>query len=113
MTRYSERERDFAYLGWVKLQRCRVAGIDGAGDCRGVVQAAHAGDVGVRALSHRSGEDTDCIPLCEEHHFQRDHRRGYFEGWSVLELRDWSEAAIAWCRVRHDRQLAGVDMIPF
>jgi len=111
--KYSERERDWDYLRWVKCRPCRLRGVDGAGDCRGVVQAAHAGDVGIRALSRRSGDDTDCVPLCEDHHFERDNRRGYFEGMAVLELRDWSEAAIADERDRYARYLAGRDAIPF
>jgi len=113
VTRYSERPRDMAYMRWVKLQPCRLSGVDGASDCEGVVQAAHVGDVGVRALSHRSGTDRDCVPLCERHHAERDNRRGYFDEMDVLELRAWSDAAIADEQERHAAQLAGADAIPF
>ncbi len=98
MTRYSERERDWAYMSFVKAQPCALRGVDGAGDCGGPVQAAHCGDVGVRALSHRSGGDETCAPLCRDHHGQRDERRGFFAGWDDLRLRAWSEAAYGACR---------------
>jgi hypothetical protein len=97
----------------IKLRPCRLRGVDGAGDCRGVVQAAHAGDVGVRALSRRSGTDRDCVPLCADHHYDRDNRRGYFEGMDVLDLRAWSDAAIADELERYLRQQAGESSIPF
>lgn len=114
VTRYSERERDWEYMRWIKVRPCRLLGVDGAGECTGRgVQVAHVGEIGVRAKSHRSGDDTQTIPLCPDHHYDCDNRRGYFAGWPLLRLRDWADAAIADERDRYARYLAGRDLIPF
>ena len=91
-SRYKRRERDFARMGWVKLQMCAVAEECGTFvGCMGDRVAHHAG---VHALSRKADDDT-CVALCRAHHVQLHERRGYFEGWDRPRMRAWQDALIA------------------
>lgn len=90
---YARRPRDVAFMLWVKTQRCLLAGQPGH-VCEGVVEADHAGDIGVRALG-RKADDRTCLPLCQLAHAERQRWRGFFEGWDVPRMRSWTEAASA------------------
>lgn len=114
MTRYSERDRDFAYMAWVKSQRCRVA-VDLGSDLyctvptktgrRGTSEADHAGYE--PALSMKC-DDAETIPLCPLHHRHKTDRTGYFAGWSRERLRAWLDEQIRTVREYwHRIQAAG------
>ncbi len=100
MTAHGERERDFAFMGWVKTQPCRLRELqDAAGACSGSgwSEADHAG---ARAGFRRADDDT-CIPLCNRHHRDRTTRRGYFAGRDWDWMRGWCDAAIAETRAAY------------
>lgn len=112
MTSYSERERDFEFMGWIKLQRCILADVEGAGPCtRGwCVEADHAGDRGYSQKSH----DRETIPLCRKHHRDRTESDGYFRGWSKARKREWRHERIAeWQEKYRVRGRLGDGDIPF
>lgn len=95
MTSHAERERDFAFMGWVKTQPCRLAKLeDAAGRCGGTSSWSEADHAGERAGWRRADDDT-CIPLCQLHHRDRTTRRGYFEGRDWAWMRAWCDTAIA------------------
>lgn len=98
MTAHGERERDLAFMGWVKTLPCRLRHERGAGPCsaggRDWSEADHAGK---RAGFHRAPDDT-CIPLCNRHHADRTCRRGYFAGLGWAEMRAWCDEQIAYVR---------------
>ena len=94
MTAHSERTRDFAFMGWVKTQPCRLHDLpDAAGPCAGFSAWAEADHAGERAGWRRAADDT-CIPLCQRHHADRTERRGYFAGRDWEWMRRWCDAAI-------------------
>jgi hypothetical protein len=68
-------ERDFAYMGWVKTQRCLLADTYEAGPCEGVIQAAH---LGARPGTAMKSPDRSCGPLCVRHHMDHDQTKGWF-----------------------------------
>jgi hypothetical protein len=85
---------DPAYVSWVRQQTCMA---DWTGQCRGAVQAHHAGK---RGLGQRSDDDT-CIPLCDGHH-DAWHDGGLpFSGASKDLRRMWADLAIEVTRARH------------
>jgi hypothetical protein len=92
VTSHSERERDYAYMEWVKTQPCLLRGkIDEAGRCSGGwCEADHAGE----RAGWRRAADRTCIPLCARHHADRHHRRYYFAGWSWEQMRSWCDQSI-------------------
>lgn len=59
--RRKNRERDVAYMLWVKTQPCCVPACVFTGD---VVEAHHSG---IRGLCQKAADST-CIPLCQQHH---------------------------------------------
>lgn len=87
MTRYSERQRDWTFMGAVKQLRCLL---EDQGDCEGQVEADHAG---ARPLGHKAPDDT-CIPLCSGHHRQRTDYAGFFAGFTASLMRVWCDHAI-------------------
>lgn len=102
MTRYSDRERGFEFMEWVRTLPCVVSRIGGAGileapmtgfgRCVGPVQADHAGRRS--GMSHKALDRT-CIPMCMTHHVQRTEYRGVFGHITLDQRRDWCAAAIA------------------
>ncbi len=111
MSRYSERERDFAYMEWVKQQPCLLRYL---GDCEGGPwrEADHAGD---RAYA-RKCPDRDCIPLCRHHHQQRTDSKGFFRGRTREEKvrrAVWVGGAIAATQKRWEDHRLDTSMIPF
>lgn len=110
MTRYSERDRDFDFMGWVKCQRCCVAVEIGTDDyCSGgFAEADHAGRHG---LGQKSG-DTETIPMCFQHHHERTNALGYFFGWDAARMRAWLDS---WIKRTRDRwqALRAAGPLPF
>ena len=96
MTAHSERERDLAFMGWVKTLPCCLRRERDAGPCssggRTWSEADHAGE---RAGFRRADDDT-CIPLCSRHHMDRTIRRGYFAGRPWAWMRAWCDEQIAY-----------------
>lgn len=104
---YARRERDMAFMGWVKLQPCLLAD---EGGCEGVVEADHAGE---RGLGRKAPDDT-CIPLCTGHHRHRTDYSGPFRGWTGVQMRAWLNDAIERTRARFERRHArGLVELPF
>lgn len=104
-TKYSQRERNFEFMGWVKQQPCVVTvigplqysiensyGIKQRVEtpCFGLVEADHQG---ARGLSHKA-DDTTCVPMCRDHHNERTDHRGSFRPLTRDEARLWRAAAI-------------------
>lgn len=100
MTRHSERDRDFAFMGWVKQQTCVLHNVDGAGWCGGGSPFADADHAGERAGWRRADDDT-CIALCKRHHRDRTERRGYFATWPWDRMRSWCDEQITKMRERY------------
>lgn len=97
MSAYSERERDIAYLGWVRTQPCLLAHLGG---CEGAVEADHAGG---RPYGQKSADNAS-VPLCTKHHRDRTESRGFFRGRTRDERRqrrEWLDRAIAVMRDRY------------
>lgn len=86
---YKRRERDFAYMGWVRRQPCCARRF---GICSGRVEADHAGRRGVG----RKADDRTCIALCSKHHRQRGSFAGPFKIWIWTQdmMRAWLEVEI-------------------
>lgn len=61
-SRYKNRRRFSAYMGWIKTLPCAVCGRQASEYF--AIEAAH---FGLRGLSRKT-EDSNCIPLCVEHH---------------------------------------------
>lgn len=78
---YATRPRDLAYLAWVRTLPCRLAAL---GDCRGPVEADHAGR---RGLGQRAPDET-CIALCARHHADRHDVRGWWRGRAQRPILD-------------------------
>jgi hypothetical protein len=72
---FQDGPRDFAYMLWVKQQRCLLETVYDAGPCLGVIQAAHLGG---RPGTAMKGPDRSCGPLCLGHHQDHDQTRGWF-----------------------------------
>ena len=111
MTKYSERERDFAYMAWVKQQPCLLRHF---GDCEGGPwkEADHAGK---RAYSQKC-PDRECVPLCRHHHQQRTDSKGFFRGRTHEEKvrrAAWLGGAIAATQKRWEDHRLDTSMIPF
>lgn len=87
MTRYSDRQRDWSFMGTVKQLRCLL---EDQRDCEGPVEADHAG---ARPVGLKAADDT-CIPLCTAHHRQRTDYAGYFAGFTAALMRVWCDHAI-------------------
>lgn len=79
---YATRERDSAFMLWVKTLPCWARGLS---QCGGVIEADHAG---ARGLGRKADDDT-CIPLCMLHHRQRTDFTGPFKAWGRLRMRQW------------------------
>jgi hypothetical protein len=102
--RRSGRERDVAYMLWVKTQICCAPdepGPVGVGCCSGPIHAHHAGK---RAAGRKADDDT-CISLCSRHHNDWHGAVGPFAGWTREQRREWADARIAetrelWARNR-------------
>lgn len=115
-TKYRRRERDFAYMGWVKRQPCilralplrdfaltlaaRLAGkllfkrdviLWCWTPCEGPVEADHQG---ARGMGQKA-DDRTCVPMCSSHHKQRHAHNGAFKHLTRDELRAWRTEAIA------------------
>jgi hypothetical protein len=97
VTAHSERERDLAFMAFVKTLPCCLLHTPEAGPCsdrgRAWSEADHAGE---RPGFRRADDDT-CIPMCNRHHRDRTERRGFFA------RRPW-----AWMRAWCDEQIANV-----
>lgn len=104
---YSRRERDREYMKWVKCQPCAIAE-EPEHRCDGPVEADHAGEIGTRALGRKAPDDT-CIPLCTKAHMERQRWRGFFSGWGVIRVREWTEAVIARLRKQYLATLPRLD----
>lgn len=95
--RRSERQRDSAYLAFVRGLPCALMG----DDCAGRTEAHHAG----RRPFGRKADDTTAIPLCSHH-----HERLTNAGWSRESRRALEASAIAvtqsmWARMQLDTEL--------
>ncbi len=83
--RRSGRVIDKAYLAWVRTQPCVHSGPD----CHGRVEASHLGE---RPFGRKADDDT-AVPHCSNHHEQwtgKVNARGFCEGWSRQERRDYA-----------------------
>jgi hypothetical protein len=103
-TKYARRERDFAFMGWVKTRPCIAialppflfighparAALYKTTPCEGCIEADHAG---ARGIGQKAADDT-CIPLCSSHHSQRTNHTGVFWQLNQQELRAWRAQAI-------------------
>lgn len=100
-TKYSRRERDFEYMGWVKQQPCSMIIMPPLAPhitaCSGGIEAHHAG---VRGLGQKASDDT-CIALCSRHHGELTDRRGTFAGWERGVVKSWELAAVSSHRTRY------------
>lgn len=131
--KYARRERDMAYMGWVRNRVCSMmqmgawlmmrgepegerllalwqGPLDFDG-CRGQIEAHHAGD---RAYGHKS-EDAATIPMCERHHRGDDigitRRRGPFAGWPRGAVHQWELAMIELHQARYAAHVAGMQEV--
>ena len=102
-TSYARRERNWDFMGWVKLQPCFLAH---HGGCGGTIEADHCGD---RGLGQKATDET-CVPLCTTHHRQRTDMRGLFTDFTAAEMRDWRYWAIARTQAAYARY-CGVDAV--
>src|SRR5262245_2971285 len=87
MSEYSERDRDYDRMRWVKTQPCMWRDLS---RCAGVVEADHGGR---RPLSHKAPDDT-CVPCCTLHHRQRTDCSGPFRYLTRDEMRMLLDAEI-------------------
>lgn len=102
MSEYSDRDRDFDRMGWIKLQRCCAPTIGhDVGPCLGPIEADHAGgyDDG-RATSRKSTDDTT-IPLCTRHHREPGLAAILYGQLEPTELRDWRNRMIVHYRAAY------------
>lgn len=84
---YRSRERDTAFMLWVKTLPCMAEKLS---PCGGVIEADHTGGRGIG----RKADDRTCIPLCTRHHRERTDWTGPFKTWSQEEMR----AFLSGCR---------------
>lgn len=98
-TKYSRRERDMDYMGFIKKHPCCLrhygASIECATgilatSCSGPVEADHMGRRGVG----QKASDMTCAPLCRKHHRERTGMSGSFRGCSREAMRAWCDAMI-------------------
>lgn len=92
---YRKRPRDLDYMLAVKGLPCALSGVEGAGPCRGPVEADHMGE---RGLGQKS-DDAEVGPLCSGHHRDRHGARGFFAALTKEERRHWCRLTIA--RTQH------------
>lgn len=83
---YRARQRDTAYMLWVKTLPCLMAGVWGT--CQGTVEADHAG---LRGMGRKAPDNTT-IPLCHYHH----HSGRFPRGWDKPLRRAWLDAAVGY-----------------
>jgi hypothetical protein len=93
---YSRRERDIAFMLWVKGRLCSVEEDRPDPDrdptpCCGPVEADH---MGARVVG-RKADDTTCAPLCRSHHRERSDHSGSFRHLNRDQLRAWRSRQIA------------------
>jgi hypothetical protein len=102
-SKYSKRDRDFAFMGFVKLQLCSVEEENPDPDrdptpCSGVIEADHVGERGMG----QKADDRTCIPMCTGHHRERHDHCGTFKYCTREQIRGWKRRAMArtqtyWC----------------
>lgn len=101
---YKLRDRDIAFMLWVKSLRCFAfeIGMETGHRCGGVVEADHAG---ARGLGMKC-DDRETIPICTEHHRQRTDFSGAFKTWNRDRMRSWLGACLdlvrEWSAVHYD-----------
>jgi hypothetical protein len=98
-SRYRRRERFVPFMLWVKALPCMCslyAWQHGEHPCGGEVEADH--DSRGRGLSQKS-HDSTVIPLCRQHHYDRQNVAGYFRGYTRAELHAWVDRAQAHVRM--------------
>lgn len=88
--RRSARERDPAYLAFVRTLPCAAIGVPGH-RCRGRIEADHQGD----RPAGRKAHDRTAVPLCTLAHRQRADFAGPFRDWDQARMRAWLAGAIA------------------
>ncbi len=109
-TKYSRRERDTPYMTWVRGESCALSG--GApvacdlwrgavspDECRGQVEAHHAGRHG---LGEKAPDQT-CMPLCDHHHNMitgEPGGRGCFGEWPRGTVKTWELACAEYYMAR-------------
>lgn len=94
-SRYARRDRDTAFMAFVKSQPCSVtedwpAFPVGPTQCAGVVEADH---MGMRGLSRKASDDT-CAALCTQHHRERTDHTGTFKHMTREQCRVWRDRQI-------------------
>lgn len=94
--RRSGRQRDTAYMLWVKtLNCCAWRGTDASPMCvDGVFNNVEAHHAGRRAAGRKANDDT-CIPLCNFHHRCWHSGAPPFDRWTREQRREWADARIA------------------
>lgn len=105
-SKYARRDRDFQFMGWVRLRVCsvRVEPPDpnrAPTPCNGPVEADHMGAHGLG----QKADDNTCAPLCQQHHRERTDHSGSFRHLTRDEARAWRARAIertqaAWSTVK-------------
>jgi hypothetical protein len=85
---YRLRPRAIAFMQFVRSLPCSAGGM---GECRGPIEADHAGRRGIG----QKADDLTCIPLCRAHHDQRHHFTGAFKGWTKTQMRAFLIGCIA------------------
>lgn len=96
-TKYSRRERDTAYMGFVKTLRCSAKTysmpwrVDIDTECGGGIEADH---MGPRGLSNKA-KDSTCAPMCSSHHRERTDHSGVFKHATQAQIRAWRMGVIA------------------
>ncbi len=101
-SRYARRQRDFAFMGWVKTQPCSVTEDWPAfpvepTPCGGEIEADH---MGMRGLSRKAADDT-CAALCTQHHRERTDHSGAFKTLTREQARAWRERQILRTQVQY------------
>lgn len=94
-TSYSRRQRDIAFMIFVRGLPCSVeehwpAFPMAPTPCAGPVEADHLGD---RGLSHKAADDT-CAPMCHRHHVERTDHTGTFKRLTKEQCRTWKRAQV-------------------
>lgn len=100
-SRYRMRERFVPFMLWVKTLPCMLYQLD-SGRCCGAVEADH--DSRGRGLSQKS-HDSTVVPLCMQHHYDRQNHAGYFRTYTREQMHAWVDAAQAHVRrmaAQHD-----------
>src|SRR5690606_35074481 len=101
---YRSRERDYAFMGWVRRQPCIVRelppDLNRITRCGGRVEADHLGE---RALG-RKADDRTCAPMCSQHHRERSDHHGAFFALDRAALRSWRARVLEVIAARWARQ---------